>query len=151
MQNDAVVGGALDVYGNPANRDEDRVIIFSMPRPIEIMDFRASLDSEGVLVEWDTFQEDRYTSGFTVSRSDTGDAEDAQERGFVPATSLGTGITSYSFCDQNVEPGPTYTYWLRVEYTEQVLQAYSTGTRRQSPCRRQTCRTGPICLSWSTT
>jgi hypothetical protein len=123
MRNDAVVEGALDIYGNPANRDEDHVIVFNMPTPIEILDFRASLDSEGVLLEWETFQEDRYTLGFTVLRSDTGDVEDAQELGLVPATSLGTGITSYSFRDPQVEPGTTYTYWLRVEYTEQELQS----------------------------
>ncbi|HUT20686.1 MAG TPA: hypothetical protein VM366_16130, partial [Anaerolineae bacterium] len=123
MRNDAVVEGALDIYGNLANRDEDHVIVFNMPTPIEIMDFRASLDSEGVLLEWETFQEDRYTLGFTVLRSDTGDLEDAQELGLVPATSLGTGVTSYSFRDSQVEPGTTYTYWLRVEYTEQELQS----------------------------
>jgi hypothetical protein len=100
-----------------------------VPTPIEIMGFRASLDSAGVLVQWETFREDRNTLGFALLRSTTGALADAQQVGFVAATGLGTGVTSYSFLDQEVQPGTTYSYWLRVDYMAPELHSETYGNR----------------------
>ncbi|MFN2232051.1 MAG: hypothetical protein ACK2VA_19965, partial [Anaerolineae bacterium] len=123
MVNTAIVDGARDIYGTPVERVEDEVAVHNVPTPIEIMGFRASLDSAGVLVQWETFREDRNTLGFALLRSTTGDLVDAQQVGFVAATGLGTGVTSYSFVDQEVQPGTTYSYWLRVDYMAPELHS----------------------------
>jgi uncharacterized repeat protein (TIGR01451 family) len=108
--NVARVSNGIDEYGNPANDDQDSVVIADMPTAIELLYFRASQRGQAVRLSWETASEvDSY--GFRLLRSHTGALAQAIEMAFVPAQG-NAGGARYSLVDRDVVAGQTYTYWL---------------------------------------
>ena len=110
--NTAIVSDTQDVYDNPANDDEDDEEVVGVPTAVELLYFRATPLPGAVLLEWETAVEiDSY--GFLLLRSASDRLDDAEEIAFVPAAGHGRGSgATYSFKDDTMPAGVTYTYWL---------------------------------------
>ncbi|MFQ6101342.1 MAG: hypothetical protein ACE5OS_08930 [Anaerolineae bacterium] len=111
--NTATVTGAIDVYDNPANEDEDEVDVGGeggqgIPTPVEVIYFRALAEESAVRLEWGTAAE-LGTLGFYVKRAPDADVAQAQTIAYVPATGPDS---TYSHVDRDVTPGQPYWYWL---------------------------------------
>ena len=113
VTNIALVSGASDIYGTPANEDEDTVNLVNKPTAITLLYFQATGQADAVLLSWATAVEiDNY--GFYLMRSSTGQLGDAVRinTAIIPAQGSKSGGASYSYTDGDVVPGETYTYWL---------------------------------------
>lgn len=77
--------------------------------PVEFSSFAASVSGNDVTLNWTTATETN-NSGFEVVRRLQGD--DYEVVGFVPGFGTTTEIKSYSFVDENLQPG-SYAYRLR--------------------------------------
>jgi hypothetical protein len=118
--NTAIVSDTQDIYGNPANDDEDDEEVVGVPTAVELLYFRATPLPGAVLLEWETAVEiDNY--GFLLLRSASDRLDDApywtrynaEEIAFVPAAGHGRGSgATYSFKDDTMPAGIAYTYWL---------------------------------------
>jgi hypothetical protein len=106
----ARVSNGIDEYGNPANDDQDSVVIADMPTAIELLYFRASQRGQAVWLSWETASE-VGSYGFRFLRSHTGVLAQAVEMAFVPAQG-DAGGAGYSLVDRDVVARQTYTYWL---------------------------------------
>lgn len=103
-------GAFLGLYANGEVED----YYWKGPTAVTVSDPNAEAATQAILVSWESFDE-RQIEGFELYRSldpegqvrELIDAPKAQFSGqFHPA--------SYSFEDVNVQPGITYTYWLKV-------------------------------------
>jgi hypothetical protein len=112
MINAVTVTNALDVLANPANDDNDTVVLNNAPTAISLLYFRGNFQGSEVILEWATAVEiDNY--GFRILRSASGSLVDAVEVGFVPGQGYGAGSgATYTLTDKNVETDKVYTYWL---------------------------------------
>jgi uncharacterized repeat protein (TIGR01451 family) len=106
--NTAIVTGATDIYGNPADPAEDDVTIGGIPTPIEVFYFRAVTEESVVRLEWGTAAE-LGTVGFRIYRAPDANWSHAQPIAYVPATGPGS---AYSYPDRDVVPNQVYWYWL---------------------------------------
>ncbi len=82
------------------------------PTAVDLLSFTAEAQGEALLVRWVTGAE-VDTWGFHLWRSKDGRRENAQR--ITPELILAQGSgqgASYSFLDQQVEPGQSYSYWL---------------------------------------
>ncbi|HHN93813.1 MAG TPA: DUF11 domain-containing protein, partial [Anaerolineae bacterium] len=110
--NTAIVTGAVDTGGNPADEDDDDEPITAVPTALTLRYLRAIAqeDGNGVLVEWATWMElDTY--GFQVYRGDQSQLDRAEQLASQPALGGADGAT-YSYWDDTARPGRTYWYWL---------------------------------------
>ena len=116
MQNVARVpggaGGANDVLDNPTTEVSDSVQLDNVPTAIELKAFTAERQGSDILVTWETAVEIN-TYAFQLRRSLSGDLAEAVEVALVPGQGAGTSSGArYSYLDQGVEAGRSYTYWL---------------------------------------
>jgi hypothetical protein len=112
--NTARVAGALDIYGTPANEDEDAVELKNVPTSVTLDKFEGFYNGVGVLLEWATLTEVNHF-GFNLYRSSTGSLGDEVQiinEDIIPGTGGPNTGATYDFLDTNVVPGLTYTYWL---------------------------------------
>jgi uncharacterized repeat protein (TIGR01451 family) len=112
VTNAVTVTDAVDLLNNPANDDDDAVVLINEPTAIELLSFTADRQGDLVVLNWHTAVEiDNY--GFRLLRSATGALADAQEIGFVAGQGYGTTSgSSYTFVDKRAATDQTYTYWL---------------------------------------
>jgi len=82
------------------------------PVPVELISFTVSVNNNSVLLEWVTATETN-NSGFEVQRSEFGvQSSEWRDVGFIPGFGTTTERHSYSFTDENLEPG-NYSYRLK--------------------------------------
>ncbi len=107
--NTAIVSGARDVYGNPAEDADDDEIVTNVPTAIELLYFRAGdVGGRQVRLEWATAVEiDNF--GFNLYRA-VGQAFQPIKVDFVPSLAHGGGAT-YVYIDTTPTAGPSW-YWL---------------------------------------
>jgi uncharacterized repeat protein (TIGR01451 family) len=116
MQNTATVpggvGGANDVLDNPTTEVSDSVLLDNVPTAIELKSFAAQRQGRDILVTWETAVEiNNYA--FRLMRSLSGDLTEAVEVALMPGQGAGVSSgASYSYLDQGVEAGRSYSYWL---------------------------------------
>lgn len=110
--NTAVVSDVVDVYENPAEEDDDTVIIVDVPTAVDLLYFRvAQATSDAVTLEWATAVE-QNTYGFALYRAATPDMDRAGSVGFILSQGHG-GPASYSFTDRDqVSRSDIWYYWL---------------------------------------
>jgi hypothetical protein len=112
MNNRAEVTNAQDTLGNTANDDDDTAQVINEPTAVDLLYFTSRKEGDAVRLKWATAVEyDNF--GFRLLRSSTGDLAHATEIGFIPGQGQGTasGI-NYSYLDETIAVGQTYTYWL---------------------------------------
>jgi uncharacterized repeat protein (TIGR01451 family) len=112
ITNIATITGVIDVYGNPANEDDDEVKIGGedegIPTPVELLYFRAVAEESTIRLAWATAAE-VGTAGFHAYRAVDEDFAHAEPIAYVPATG---GGSAYVYVDRDVTMGQTYWYWL---------------------------------------
>ena len=106
--NTALVRGATDVWGNPADEVEDDVIIGGIPTAIELLYFRAETEGDAVRLEWATAAE-WDCDGFRIYRATDAHFEGAQL--IAEFDTQGPG-SEYSVIDRDVIRNQVYWYWL---------------------------------------
>lgn len=105
------VPGKFSIGGiEQANVGDDTFFIYEVADvvPVELTSFTATANSGVVLLNWSTASETN-NNGFEVQR---GNGTDLKTIGFVKGIGTTTKSHSYSFTDQDVNPG-TYTYRLK--------------------------------------
>jgi len=110
--NFATVTNAVDIYGNPANEDEDLVYIWiegnpGIPTPVEVISFTATTEEGQVRLAWTTAAELGITH-FHIYRASGSDFAAAEIIATVPASGPDS---SYVYEDRDVTWGQ-YWYWL---------------------------------------
>jgi uncharacterized repeat protein (TIGR01451 family) len=105
--NTAIVTGATDIYGNPADEVQDDEPIRDAPTPIELLYFRAVEEEAAVRLEWATAAEVDCV-GFYIYRAPDTNFSHAQPIAYYGAKGGG----SYHHLDRDVTPGQVYWYWL---------------------------------------
>ena len=82
------------------------------PLAVTLAGFTARQDGASILVEWQTVSEIDCT-GFNLYRGTNDDWAGASLLAFVPSQAPGSAQGfEYNYRDAEVEPGPTYYYWL---------------------------------------
>jgi hypothetical protein len=101
----------LDEFDNPTQPSTGTTTI-NVPTSIDLLYFEGQQNELGVLLKWATAIE--YNNfGFRLLRSENGNLADAVEITFIPGQGHGAhGGADYSYLDQAVLPGRSYTYWL---------------------------------------
>jgi hypothetical protein len=105
--NTAIVRGATDEYGNPADEVQDAVPVRNANPLVELRYFRAVAEDGAVRLEWETAAEVDCV-GFRVYRDLDASFGGARAIGYVPARGRGY----YYYLDRDVTPGQVYWYWL---------------------------------------
>ncbi len=108
--NRAVVTDAIDLFDNPANEDEDEVIIINQPTAVELLYLRATGQQNSVRVEWATLLE-LESYGFKLYRALLDQFGAAAQIAFLPSQG-GMNGAQYAYVDKAVEAGQAYWYWL---------------------------------------
>jgi hypothetical protein len=137
--NTARVAGALDIYGTPANEDEDAVELKNVPTSVTLDYFKGAHNALGVILNWATLTEVNHF-GFNLYRSSTGSLGDKVQINddIIPGTGGPNTGAAYSFLDTDVISGQTYTYWL-----EDVDNDDQTEVRRSQPVTVNIPAAGP--------
>jgi len=86
------------------------LVFTNMPLPVELTSFTATALTNAVELQWSTASE-LNNKGFAVERSVNG--VDFAEVTFVDGRGTTTELSQYSFVDNSVKAGQTYTYRLR--------------------------------------
>jgi uncharacterized repeat protein (TIGR01451 family) len=102
--NTAIVRGATDIYGNPADEVKDPHGL----TPVILRYFRAVAEPSAVRLEWATALEVDCV-GFYIYRDEDATIGGAQPIAYVAATGPGS---TYSYVDRDVTPGQVHWYWL---------------------------------------
>jgi hypothetical protein len=92
----------------------DKTVSFSVsPTAVELAAFDAAAQANGVLLTWETANE-IDNLGFNVYRADSQVGQLVKINPHLIATRNPGSVvgTAYSFLDESVVPGSTYTYWL---------------------------------------
>jgi uncharacterized repeat protein (TIGR01451 family) len=106
--NTAIVTGATDVYGNPADPVEDDEIVGNTNPALTVLYFRALAEESAVRLEWATAAEVGIDT-FHVYRASDKDFDLAELIARVDATGRGS---TYRYVDRDVTMNEVYWYWL---------------------------------------